>query len=185
MPKQDLRQSLLAARQGLSPAQREFAEHTLLLNLVQLLEAQGLLTKTIALYIPMRGEVDVTPVSFAIREAGGRACLPRTENKNAPLVFNLWAADDMLTEKDVWGIPVATGPAVTPDVVLTPLLGFDRTGHRLGYGAGNYDRTFASSAAKRIGIGFACQEVSTLPAEAHDIKLHAVVTEREVVMCIL
>ena len=69
---------------------------------------------------------------------------------------------------------------LTPDIVLTPLVGFDRRGTRLGQGAGHYDRAFAAHpAAWRVGIAWSVQEVDALPADAWDVPLHAIATERE------
>jgi 5-formyltetrahydrofolate cyclo-ligase len=67
------------------------------------------------------------------------------------------------------------------DVVIVPLLAFDRRGHRLGYGKGYYDRLLAASHAASIGVGFAAQEIDALPAEAHDVALDYVITERELI----
>jgi len=76
--------------------------------------------------------------------------------------------------------PPADAPAaLPPDLVLVPGLGFDRQGHRLGRGAGYYDRFLATlpSATWRIGVGFECQVRDSIPTEPHDIRLHGLVTE--------
>ena len=64
-----------------------------------------------------------------------------------------------------------------PNILLVPLLAFDNQGHRLGYGGGFYDRTIALLKVPAIGIAYAGQEVSALPAEDHDVRLDAVLTE--------
>ncbi|WP_245525955.1 5-formyltetrahydrofolate cyclo-ligase [Methanocorpusculum labreanum] len=67
---------------------------------------------------------------------------------------------------------------------VVPRVGFDRKGHRLGYGAGYYDRFFASHPAiPRIGMAYACQEVDLIPMEAYDARMDYVVTEDEVINC--
>ena len=74
------------------------------------------------------------------------------------------------------------GLALTPDVVLVPLLAFDRSGARLGYGGGYYDRTLAAlPGCLAIGCAFAAQEVDQVPVEPTDQRLHAVATERELI----
>jgi 5-formyltetrahydrofolate cyclo-ligase len=78
--------------------------------------------------------------------------------------------------------PSAGEPVVLPEIVLAPLLAFDRQGHRLGYGAGFYDRTFAAIQAAdvrpfRAGLAFACQEVAAVPVDATDVPLELVLTE--------
>ncbi len=79
-----------------------------------------------------------------------------------------------------WGIqePAADFPIVEPDMLLVPLLAFDATGHRLGYGGGYYDRTIAALGVPTIGIAFAGQESASLPVEAHDMALNFILTER-------
>jgi 5-formyltetrahydrofolate cyclo-ligase len=64
-----------------------------------------------------------------------------------------------------------------PDLLLVPLLAFDRAGHRLGYGGGFYDRTIALLKVPAFGIAHAGQEIPSLPAEAHDIALNGILTE--------
>jgi 5-formyltetrahydrofolate cyclo-ligase len=87
----------------------------------------------------------------------------------------------------VWGIrePMPDAPAVDPDILIVPLLAFDRRGHRLGYGAGYYDMTLAALRAKKpvvaIGIGYAAQEVETVPTTPRDEGLDLVLTERETI----
>ncbi len=77
-----------------------------------------------------------------------------------------------------------TGAAGTPDFLLVPLLAFDRRGHRLGYGAGYYDRTLAGlCGAFALGCGYAAQEVAEVPAGPNDVRLHAIATEHGVIFC--
>ena len=71
-----------------------------------------------------------------------------------------------------------------PSVLIVPLLAFDRSGHRLGYGGGYYDRTLAALRASggpvnAVGYGFAAQEVAAVPHDASDQRLDWIVTERE------
>ena len=87
----------------------------------------------------------------------------------------------------VWGIrePATDAPEVEPDVILVPLLAFDRRGHRLGYGGGYYDRTIARLRAKRgavaIGLAFSIQEVPAVPTSDRDVRLDLVLTERDII----
>jgi 5-formyltetrahydrofolate cyclo-ligase len=74
--------------------------------------------------------------------------------------------------------PLAHWPAISPRVLLVPLLAFDAEGYRLGYGGGFYDRTLAALQARAIGIAFAGQRVDFLPRDAHDYPLDAVLTEQ-------
>jgi len=86
-----------------------------------------------------------------------------------------------------WGIrqPKPEAPEVAPDVLIVPLLAFDRAGHRLGYGAGYYDMTINALRASKpivvIGIAFAAQEIDVVPTTLRDARLDLVLTEREVI----
>jgi 5-formyltetrahydrofolate cyclo-ligase len=78
--------------------------------------------------------------------------------------------------------PGADAAVLDPDIMLVPLSAFDRTGHRIGYGAGYYDRAIERLWQKGldpqlIGIAFDCQEVPSVPAEPHDVRLDAILTE--------
>ncbi len=86
-----------------------------------------------------------------------------------------------------WGIrePAPEAPEVAPDILIVPLAAFDRAGHRIGYGAGYYDMTINALRARKkviaIGIAFAAQEISSVPATERDARLDLVLTEREVI----
>lgn len=133
-------------------------------------------------YHAMGTELDPGPVLLRFAKAGARLALPVAEDRDAPLVFRAWAPGDPQVP-DAFGIP-APGPDaehLLPDLVITPLLAFDRRGHRLGQGAGHYDRTIANLRAVKpvfvLGLAFAGQEVEELPAEPHDERLDAILTE--------
>lgn len=110
---------------------------------------------------------------------------PRVAAKGEPLVFHRWKPGQEL-QKGAFGIlePSKDWPLAFPKILLVPLLAFDRTGHRLGYGGGFYDRTLdflrANSTIRAIGVAYAGQEVEALPREDHDHALDAVITENGV-----
>ena len=115
----------------------------------------------------------------ALVRVGRELCLPVVIERDAPMFFRRWSPGEPL-ELDEAGIPAPFPLAeiVDPDVILTPLLAFDAQGGRLGQGGGYYDRTFAARPdAVRIGFAYAGQLVDDLPVEAHDIRLHGVLTE--------
>ncbi len=136
-------------------------------------------------YWPMRSEIDPRPLMRRFARAGWRLALPVTPGRGAEggLEFRHWDKGDALARRR-FGMfePGDAAKVVRPDVVLVPLLAFDAAGHRLGYGAGHYDRTLAQLRAEgplvAIGVAFAGQEVAALPAASHDQRLDAVVTER-------
>ena len=136
-------------------------------------------------YWPLRDELDPRPILSALAARGQGLCLPVVLEAGAPLAFRGWRPDTPL-QPAVFGtrVPGPDRPAVEPDVLLVPLLAFDRRCHRLGYGGGFYDRTLAGLRARRavlaVGLAFAAQEVEAVPVEAGDEPLDRVVTEREV-----
>ena len=129
-------------------------------------------------YWPLPGEIDVRPLLAAAFERGATVSLPITPPRGEPLVFRRWEPGAPL-RPGRFGTQEPTGPIVAPDLLLVPLLAFDRFGARLGYGGGYYDRTLAAlgSDAVVVGCGFALQEVDRVPTGPHDRPMHAIATE--------
>lgn len=140
----------------------------------------------VALYYPMKDELDTEPLAAALIERGVALALPRTPSKKAPLVFHAYAPGDAL-EKEKFGTlaPVEEAPTSEPDIIVTPLLGFTRKGGRLGYGGGYYDRTLKALRARKqilaVGYAYGDQEVDALPLSPLDQPLDWIVTEREAI----
>ena len=136
----------------------------------------------VAGYWPINGELDCRPLLDRLAGAGWLRALPVVTGPARPLLFRRWPPEAPLTPGR-FGIPEPpeTAGAVVPAVVLVPLLAFDRAGHRLGHGAGYYDRTLealrARGPVRAIGLAFAVQELPDLPAEPHDQRLDWIVTE--------
>lgn len=134
----------------------------------------------VAGYAAVRGEADPFPLMAALANQGHALCLPQTRGES--LMFRAWKPGDPLVVGR-FNIPEPDDKARErrPDLVLVPLLAFDAAGHRLGYGAGYYDRYLREARAKRtikaIGIAYAGQEIGELPHEETDEVLDAVVTE--------
>ena len=136
----------------------------------------------VGFYWPFKREYDLRPVVRTLHADGVRLALPVVVAKARPLVFRLWHPGAAMV-LGVWNIPYpAEGDPVLPDVLLVPLLGFDRQGYRLGYGGGFYDRTVAAmpSRPRLIGIGFELGRLPTIHPQPHDIRMDLVVTERGV-----
>jgi 5-formyltetrahydrofolate cyclo-ligase len=133
-------------------------------------------------YSPIRNEIDPVPLMQKLAAQGARLALPTITGRGRSLVFRAWSPSDRLTLGPL-GIPEPSPAAaeIVPDIMLVPLAAFDRTGHRIGYGAGHYDYTFAHlrkiKAVTGIGLAFAAQEIEAIPALAHDVKLDFVLTE--------
>lgn len=138
----------------------------------------------VAGYFPIADEIDVRPLLRRLRDDGHAIALPRVVREGTPLAFAPWReADALLAGPHGTRQPPESAGTAYPDVVIVPMLAFDRSGFRLGYGGGYYDRTLAALRRERavmaIGIAFAAQEVPSVPHDEHDHRLDWVVTERE------
>jgi 5-formyltetrahydrofolate cyclo-ligase len=141
-------------------------------------------TGVAALYHASGFEIDAAPLGEALRAMGWRIALPASEVVDAPVVFRGWGPGEPLAP-DAVGIaaPLASAPELRPDIVIAPLIAFDRTGGRLGQGGGYYDRTLAGLRAGPkppafVGLAFSIQEVAHVPMEPHDQRLDAILTEK-------
>ncbi len=190
--KAELRARLLARRSELEAAEAAAAADAVAARVAELIPAEQDPAEqaVVAAYWPLAGELDPRPAMRRLAARGHRLALPRMQGKGLPLAFHVFDGDlavdaDQLLTRGGFGV-MQPGPAVAlaaPGVLLVPLLGFDRRGHRLGYGQGYYDRTLralraAGSIKLAIGLAFALQEVETVPAGPADEPLDAVVTER-------
>jgi 5-formyltetrahydrofolate cyclo-ligase len=136
----------------------------------------------VAGYLPLGGEIDPWPTLRRLADAGARIALPVALDRRGPLIFRAYAPGDPL-EPDAVKIPAPAGAAQTlvPDLVIAPLLAFDAEGHRLGQGAGHYDRTLQALRERGsvwvIGLAYAGQRIERVPREPHDQPLDAILTE--------
>jgi 5-formyltetrahydrofolate cyclo-ligase len=181
--KTELRTAALARRSALSEADRAAASDAL----ARLAFPLPIRPDTVvAGYAPIRSEIDPVPLMRTLAGRGARQALPAIVGRDAPLVFRAWTPEQML-QPGAYGIlaPAAGAPQLIPDIVLVPLAAFDRAGHRIGYGAGYYDRTFAQLRAIKtfaaIGLAFDTQEIAAIPAAPHDVALDYVLTETRVI----
>ena len=136
-------------------------------------------TDIVAVYWPIRDEFDSRPLLIRLMDSGQPVCLPVTEG-DEPLTMRLWAVNEPLYPSGFGTLaPIESAPIVEPDIVIAPLLAFDHQGNRLGYGKGHYDRTMVLMRKRPqfIGLAFAGQEFPSVPRDAHDRPLDAVVTE--------
>ncbi len=134
----------------------------------------------VAGYWPIRDELDCKPLLAHLMDSGQPVCLPVVVGEEQPLEMRLWEVGAPLYPSGFGTLaPPETAPLVEPDVVLVPLLGYDRSGTRLGYGGGYYDRTLARFGKRPMLVGFAytAQELEAIPRATHDVTLDALVTE--------
>lgn len=137
--------------------------------------------KVLSGYMPMRTEIDPLPAMAAHR---GPVCVPVVPGKAVPLRFREWTPDCAMVDGPFGARVPAGGDWLVPQVLIVPLLAWDRRGFRLGYGGGYYDRTIqglrAAGGCVAVGFAFAAQEVAEVPIDANDQRLDAMVTERGV-----
>ena len=173
MTKTDLRARALAAR-ALGGDAAALGE-----NLTRALAGQA--GRVLAGYWPMRGEPDPRPAMLAHE---GPLCLPVVTSHAVPLLFRRWQGGDLVPGPFGTSHPPDSRPEVVPDVLIVPLVGFDRRLNRLGYGGGYYDRTLQGLRRMlpvlAIGLAWAVQELDAIPAEPTDQPLDWLVTDRGV-----
>jgi 5-formyltetrahydrofolate cyclo-ligase len=189
--RRELRQHLAAQRRALTPAQRIAAAQGLRRSLEQLPEYHT--DARVAGYWACDGELPLNLVIPPLAARGQRFLLPML-GEDRQLRFAPWAAGEAV-QPNRFGIPEPAAPRewFAPfqlDLVLVPLLGFDRHGHRLGYGGGWYDRSFAFLAEQArptepllVGIAYDFQELPAIKPEAWDVPLDFVATDRELIDC--
>ena len=139
----------------------------------------------VAGYRPIRTEIDPTPLMRALVERGARLCAPVIEAAEQPLLFRAWTPETPMIEGAFGAEVPAEGDWLEPTLLIAPLLAFDRSLYRLGYGGGFYDRTLeklrASRPTRAIGYAYAAQEVAAAPRGPTDQPLDGIVTETEMI----
>jgi len=175
-----MRRAVLAQRRAAHAARGPEAAAALAARIAAELPAAGY---CVAGYWPLGDEIDIRPTLAAFKAAGGDIALPVAAQQGQVLIFRNYTPGDPL-DSGPFGTqhPSARASVVAPDVLLLPLIAFDLTGQRLGYGAGYYDRTVSALRAERkivvIGVAYDEQEVAAVPVDDHDQAMDAVVTDR-------
>ena len=181
LSKNELRAAALARRDALGLQERASAARAIATRMPPL---EIMPSTIVAGYAPIRSEIDPAQLMQSFAARGAALAMPAISARNAALAFRAWKKGEALAP-GAFGIPEPPAKAaeVVPDILLVPLAAFDRAGHRIGYGAGYYDRTLAQLREKKIvtaiGLAFAVQEIPQVPALAHDVRLDYVLTETE------
>jgi 5-formyltetrahydrofolate cyclo-ligase len=181
--KANLRVTAQARRDALPSEARQAAAGAIAVRAFPLKIAPG---AVVSGFMPLKSEINPLPLMQKLSAAGARLALPRIVGRGSPLSMRVWEFGADL-DHGQWGIrePKAGAPEVDPDVLLVPLLAFDRAGNRLGYGAGYYDLTIKRLRTLKpvtaVGIAFAMQEVPKVPTTPRDERLDLVLTECEVI----
>lgn len=175
--KDSLRADMRRRRSAVAPDERTRASAEACTRLLDLPEVRT--AARVGLYAALPGELDVAPALRALLRRGVAVLLPRVVDRDLELV----PFDEAIPMKPGFrGVlePTGTASGDRLDVIVVPGLAFDREGRRLGQGGGHYDRLLARLGARgvRVGVGFDFQIVDEVPGEAHDERVHALVTER-------
>jgi 5-formyltetrahydrofolate cyclo-ligase len=182
-PKAQLREQAFARRDALLADERAAAAEAIAARRFPVTVTTGMIVSG---FSPMKTEINPLPLMRKAVQLGARLALPAIAARGKPLIMRAYAFGDELA-RGQWGIrePTADAPEVAPDILIVPLAAFDRSGHRIGYGAGYYDMTINALRAKKrviaMGIAFAAQEITSVPATERDARLDFVLTEREVI----
>lgn len=176
--RREMRAALIANRMAADARQRQAWSAEIERHLRPLV--RRLDPKIIGFCWPFKAEFDPRPVIGNL-QAGTRCklALPAVVRPKTPMEFRPWSADAEM-ESGVWDIPVPkTRQTVLPDLLLVPVVGFDRENYRLGYGGGYFDRTLAVLAPRPIavGVGFELSRLDTVYPQPFDVPMDYVVTE--------
>jgi 5-formyltetrahydrofolate cyclo-ligase len=181
--KNKLREDAIARRDALPSGHRQAAAAAIAARSLPVPVAPGTIVSG---FMPLKSEINPLLLMQKLAAAGARLALPAIAGRGRPLFMRAWEFGAPL-DRGQWGIrePKPEAPEVAPDIMLVPLLAFDRRGHRIGFGAGYYDMTIHRIRALKpviaIGIAFAAQEVPQVPVTPRDERLDLVLTEREVI----
>jgi len=133
------------------------------------------------LYYPHKNEVDTVPIIEELLEKGKEVILPKVEGYHIiPIKISNLASlkTGYAGIKEPAGQPV---PLNQIDVIVIPAVGFDKRGHRLGYGKGYYDRLLSKTDALKVGLAYDFQILEQIPAEVHDIPVDLIITPKGII----
>ncbi|WP_443644000.1 5-formyltetrahydrofolate cyclo-ligase [Candidatus Levibacter sp. Uisw_134_01] len=146
--------------------------------------------KEVGLYYPIFNEISPLVFIKYFKDNNITTALPVVDINSNSMVFKKWFKKEKLQKSNIGTYePLLTNKTIFPQIVVVPMLTFDRKLNRLGYGAGYYDKLI--STLKRyfdkkqknfitIGLAYSEQETKSIPYESHDQKLDFIVTEKEI-----
>jgi 5-formyltetrahydrofolate cyclo-ligase len=133
-------------------------------------------------FFPIRSEIDARPLMDGLRQRGAVLCLPAVLSRDR-IVFRELTREAGLVPTGFGTVgPPAEAPVLDPQIMIMPLAAYDGQGNRIGYGAGHYDRAISrleqkGAMPRRFGLAFSVQRVAHIPAEPHDRRIEAIITE--------
>jgi 5-formyltetrahydrofolate cyclo-ligase len=176
--KNKLREILRQKKDAMLPEERLEKSTRICRHLMKLIRHN----ETVMVYTSKEKEVNTEPLIRALFEQGNPVVVPIIVKEDVSLRLS-YIRDLSVLVPSTFGVPEPIGseiPAAAADIdtIILPMLGFDRAGGRIGYGAGYYDRFLEKNPGlQKIGIAFACQEAGDLPLDENDIRMDAIVTE--------
>lgn len=186
MPKSEARRLALAARDALSPAERERRAAAVRARALELPELHA--AGTVMLFAAFRTELDTLPLARRVLDAGKRLCMPRVLGPHIMAAFHVADVDsDLVPGK--WDIPEPREgsrevPPQEMDLVFVPGSAFDEQGRRCGWGGGFYDAYLPRTkpGTPWVALAFEAQLVPRIDCEAHDLPVTMIVTEERVIL---
>jgi 5-formyltetrahydrofolate cyclo-ligase len=176
-----LRERIKHIRASMSPDERE--RHSSRIRKLLLTELNG--ENPVLIYVSKPPEVITTGIIGSLLRRGTGVVVPIIQTADCSLRLS-YLRDLSSLSASTFSVPEPIGKEIpaspeTIRVVVVPMIAYDRNGHRLGYGAGYYDRFLSSSChMKKIGIAFSCQEIDSVPADENDVRMDVIITEEGV-----
>jgi len=182
--KEQIRDRARVERGKLTPEKIDMMSRAICRSVRNILDGQD----NVMLYASKGPEVNTRPLMAALLSEGVAVVVPIIEKETRSL--RLSSIDDLsVLVRSTFSVPEPIGneiPVREEDIgtVVVPMIAFDRKGHRLGYGAGYYDRFLSGHpGVTKIGVAFSCQEVPVIPADENDVAMDMIVTEHEIIRC--
>lgn len=138
--------------------------------------------KTVMVFTSKEKEVNTRPLILALFDRKNPVVVPIIQKEDVSLRLS-YLRDFSALVPSTFGVPEPIGSEIPAragdvDIIILPMLGFDRAGGRIGYGAGYYDRFLEKNPdLTKIGIAFACQEIDSLPVDENDVRMDRIITE--------
>jgi 5-formyltetrahydrofolate cyclo-ligase len=180
--KNRVRQSLRQCKESLTPEERLKKSTRICNYLLDLISD----SETVMVYTSKEKEVNTVPLITALLERRNPIVVPIIVKEDISLRLS-YLKDRAVLVPSTFGVPEPIGSEIPADpndidTIVLPMLGFDKNGGRIGYGAGYYDRFLSKNLTmQKIGIAYACQEVESLPVDENDIRMNCIITENGIV----
>ena len=178
MEKEIVRQGALLARKKAHESKGNDIDISLLIDAVFSFSK----VEIISGYMPIKTEISPLEAMKKLAYCGKRLCLPVVQSAGKPLFFKEWTPVSFMV-RGAFGAQIPeNGLVLNPELLIVPLVAFDRNGARLGYGGGFYDRYIEKIKIKKkvfkVGFAFSFQELKEVPVNNYDKKLDLIITEK-------